>query len=236
MDKISYSLFYTAKNYTQLQEISNKGLQTVHSWLCTNRLSLNMDKTHFLIFNKKQTTTNIQLRLGNYNINQENCTKYLGIIIQDNLKWNKQINNIINKLNRLIPLFYILRNTLSIEKKKMVFKALALSQINYAIELYGRKNSTWIKQLQITQNRLLKILFHKNHMINTTLLHQELDMLKVLEHTQLRLILYIYDNRTKYINQRLYTLRNQLNIEVNHYTFNFIMYFVLLSYIYIILV
>jgi len=104
----------------------------------------------------------------------------------------------------------------------MVFKALALSQINYAIELYGRKNSTWIKQLQITQNRLLKILFHKNHMINTTLLHQELDMLKVLEHTQLRLILYIYDNRTKYINQRLYTLRNQLNIEVNHYTFNFI--------------
>ena len=94
-------------------------------------------------------------------ISKFNYTKYLGLIIQDDLKWNKHINNLINKLNAQIPLYFTLRDTLPKDKLNIVYKSITFSLINYGIELYGRKNNIWLKQLQKTQNRLLKILHKK---------------------------------------------------------------------------
>ena len=66
------------------------------------------------------------------------------------------------------------------------------SKINYAIELYGRKNNQWFRQLQKSTNRILKILFnkHKRHSIDT--LHRELQLLKIQDQANLRLSLLVH--------------------------------------------
>jgi len=48
------SIFVTAKNYNELKKQANEILNKVHIWLCTNRLSLNLEKTHFLLFSKRK--------------------------------------------------------------------------------------------------------------------------------------------------------------------------------------
>lgn len=75
------------------------------------------------------------------------------MVIRDDLKWDKHIQNIINKLNKQIALYYTIRNTLPLNKTSMIYKAISFSVINYGIELYGRKNTIWLKQPHKTKKK-----------------------------------------------------------------------------------
>ena len=65
-------------------------------WLIANKLTLNINKTHYLNFSKIKSQ--IELKLGNITIQQQNETKYLGMILQDNLLWDKHILSVIKKI------------------------------------------------------------------------------------------------------------------------------------------
>ena len=48
------NLFYSAKDLQHLEETVNRELGEINTWLCANKLSLNIDKTHFVIFHPHQ--------------------------------------------------------------------------------------------------------------------------------------------------------------------------------------
>ena len=186
------SIFSTGETYSELEENANKSLNECQEWLLINRLSLNIDKTQYMVFNRSESKIKLNLAIGSIPIKQTSNTKYLGLTMQDNLKWNIHINNTINKLNKMIPLFYSIKKILPKNKLILVYKSLAMSVINYAIELYGRKNNVWLKQMQKTQNRLLKILTSSAKLTSTNKLHKELNILKISDHAQVRLCLLIH--------------------------------------------
>lgn len=229
------SLFCVSDNYVELESMANQALKDCHNWLRCNRLTLNIAKTHYLIFKKtNRDTPHFSLKLGDETIKEENETKYLGLIIQNNLNWNIHISKTINSINKLIPLFYQIRRFLTPNKRLLIYKSLVLSKINYAIELYGRKNSNWLKQLQTTQNRLLKIILFRERLFHTNQIHHDTKILKVEHQAELRLLLLIHRNiyypqlqpelmtKTIKLNNSLTNrnLRNNLNIFLTTQSFN----------------
>ena len=48
------NLFYSAKHLQHLEETVNRELGEINTWLCANKPSLNIDKTHFVIFHPYQ--------------------------------------------------------------------------------------------------------------------------------------------------------------------------------------
>ncbi len=48
------NLFYKHKNLDTLQLNVNKELTNIHTWLCANKLSLNMEKSNFILFHFAQ--------------------------------------------------------------------------------------------------------------------------------------------------------------------------------------
>ena len=44
------NIYYEAESSEQLEQVINKELKKLHTWLMVNRLSLNMDKTNFIMF------------------------------------------------------------------------------------------------------------------------------------------------------------------------------------------
>ena len=133
----------------------------------------------------------LSLKIGDTLIQEKTKTKYLGLIVQSDLKWDNHIIQLTNRLNSLIPLFYQIKNIIIKEKKILIYKALGFSKINYAIELYDSRNSTWIKHLQKTQNRLIKILLNKNKLTSTNKLHKDNNLLKISDHARLRMALLV---------------------------------------------
>ena len=61
----------------------NRELKKVRKWLDANRLSLNIDKTNFVVFHSPQIklVEPVIIRLGKKKIKHENCAKFLGIML-----------------------------------------------------------------------------------------------------------------------------------------------------------
>jgi hypothetical protein len=94
------NLFYRNASLENLQSNLNHELDKVYIWLCANRLSLNIEKSNFVIFHPSQRRlhSNIQLTLNNIQLEQKNCIKYLGVFIDSHLCWKPQIEYIAKKL------------------------------------------------------------------------------------------------------------------------------------------
>ena len=85
--------FYANKNFTLLEAPVNNQLIEIQKWLCVNKLSLNIDKSNFLIFHppQKKLPFHIELSISNKTIKQENNLKYLGGLIDKHSNWKAHV-------------------------------------------------------------------------------------------------------------------------------------------------
>ena len=68
----------------------NEELKDISSWLKANTLSLNIKKTHFMIFfSKNKTQPNVYINVES--ISENSKTKFLGVIIDNKLCWKDHI-------------------------------------------------------------------------------------------------------------------------------------------------
>ena len=84
--------------YQKLIETLNEELCKVDKWLQANKLTLNIRKTHYMLFHRvrlKKEQLNIYFR--GETIFRVNSTNFLEVIIDDKLKWTAHIQYIKNK-------------------------------------------------------------------------------------------------------------------------------------------
>ena len=84
------NLLISDKDIKKLCDNANRELCKVANWLAANKLSLNVKKTHFVIFRAKDKKLTIILtthnyKTGNQNIEQVNSTNFLGLNIDQDL-------------------------------------------------------------------------------------------------------------------------------------------------------
>ena len=93
------NLFYANANLVNLEAIINENLEKIFDWLAANKLSLNIDKTNFVLFHPTQQIPNyeISLYIKNNRIKQEKYIKYLGILLDSNLSWKYHIPHLAKK-------------------------------------------------------------------------------------------------------------------------------------------
>ena len=88
------NLFYEAKNLSALETTVNHEVTNLYIWLCANRLSHNIDKSNKVLFLPPQRNIHrfsFSLSINNHQLKREYCIKYLGLMIDSNLSWKKQV-------------------------------------------------------------------------------------------------------------------------------------------------
>ena len=87
------NIYYEADNMEKLETVVNKELRKLGTWLIGNRLSLNIDKTNFLIFHlyNKPLKQRITLKIHKKAISESDYMNYLGIMVDSTLTWNIHI-------------------------------------------------------------------------------------------------------------------------------------------------
>ena len=98
------NIYCEANTLQELEFIINKELKELRTWLIVNRLSLNINKTNFVIFHpyNKPLKQNITLKLHKNAISEKESVKYLGIMIDSTLTWQTHIYKI--KIKNLLGL------------------------------------------------------------------------------------------------------------------------------------
>ena len=77
------NIYYESNSLNELEKTVNKELSKLYLWLNVNRLSLNIDKTNFIIFHpfNKPSKKQVTIKINKKALNEKECIKYLGVII-----------------------------------------------------------------------------------------------------------------------------------------------------------
>ena len=80
------NLFCNGSDLEALETNINQELAKISKWLKTNKLSLNVKKTHYMVFSKPRIGKfRLRLMIDGENIDEVEKTKFLGIIIDNKL-------------------------------------------------------------------------------------------------------------------------------------------------------
>ena len=84
----------------ELKTVLYKNLSDINSWFKANLLSLNINKTCLLHFRSNCNIDNtLEINYMNTTITNIPSVKFLGLLVDDTLSWDRHINHIASKLS-----------------------------------------------------------------------------------------------------------------------------------------
>ena len=139
------AIIINGNTWKSVEEIANNVLNTVVDWLNNNNFSLNVEKSNYILFGNRKTKIPLNLKLiihsndnnKTYFVNRVENIKYLGVMIDSNMKWKQHIKNVTQKLRYLIYIFANLKYILNQKTLIKVYYALFESKATYGIIACG---------------------------------------------------------------------------------------------------
>ena len=107
------NLFYRGKYVNVMAQEINIELSQISLWLKTNKLSLNIKKTHFMLFHRKKRDAVIKIQIDNEEIDRVYKTKFLGVIIDHKITWKEHVTYVSGKMSRSIGILIKARSCLN---------------------------------------------------------------------------------------------------------------------------
>ena len=188
------NLFYKHKSLTALEITLNNELVNVHNWLCANKLSLNVEKSSFVVFHppQRKLPANFELFIFNHKLRREYFIKYLGILIDSNLTWRNQINNIVKKVKRNVGILSKLRYYVGLHILIKLYYALIYPFLIYGIISWGNTYNTTLQPLFILQKKAIRIMTFSNFDEHSSPLFKQLKIVKLYDLVTLHNVVFMY--------------------------------------------
>ena len=104
-------------------------------WPDVNKLSLNIDKTKFIIFNSPQQHSSpmINIKTGNLPIKNASYVKFLGVLLHENLTWKYHLTELSKKLARTCGMYFKVRHFLPMNVPICFYNPLFSPFLQYGI-------------------------------------------------------------------------------------------------------
>ena len=189
------NVFINNSNLSTLNTICQLTINKISEWLLANRLTVNYDKTCYMIFsptNVNITPLELKLNINNSVINKVASTKYLGIQIDENLNWKFHINELCLSLRKYVGVFYKLSLKLPPNVLKLIYYSIIYPRILYGIEVYANTYMINLHDLMILNNRILRIIQHKPITTNTNELYTSFNTLPINKLFQYQMLIHAH--------------------------------------------
>ena len=173
-------------------EIINDELNKIFSWFCINKLSINPDKTKYMIFKTKQSNLS-NLNLPTLILNGEilervNEFLYLGTFLDENLTWDSHINYISNKISKSIGILRRLKFAVPRNILRTIYFALIHPHLNYGTLTWGFN----LNRIEKLQKQAVRIITHSYYLEHTSNLFKRLRILKIEDIFWLKQLVFYY--------------------------------------------
>src|ERR1043165_1920485 len=148
------NVFISDKSVESLFERANHELTTISSWFRANKLSLNIDKTKFILFRSRRKLLpayNYRLTIDGQQIMQTESCKFLGVYLDQNLTWKEHITQISKKLAKNISILSRIRHCLSKNTLQSLYYSLIFPYLSYCNICWAANYTSYLKDLEILQ-------------------------------------------------------------------------------------
>ena len=132
------TLIFSHRNLKYLRFCVEEELCRIHDWFNTNKLTLNIDKSSYLLFDaNKVKSTDFTLSLNGLKILRVSCAKYLGTWLDDKLSWDAHVSNLMLKLKCGLGMLKRSRTLLSSSSKRLLYYGQIHSNLCYCLGVWG---------------------------------------------------------------------------------------------------
>jgi hypothetical protein len=176
------NVFINGKDIDVLMKNMNIELGKLIVWLQCNRLSLNIKKKHFMIFKSKRKKINrplIPLQMNSEYLQEVTYTKFLGIIIDNELSWSQHINYIKGKIAKGIGIIGKAKHLLNQETLKTLYYSFVYPYLNYCIIVWGNTYNKYVDELFKLQKKVVRIITGSHYLEHTKELFRTLYILPI---------------------------------------------------------
>ena len=191
------SLTATGKDLDALLQGINSELPASHEWLCSNRLTLNLSKTKYLVFQPRQKiNSNLYppLKLADQYLEQSYSVKNLGLIIDCFLSWHEHIYHISSKISKSVNIITKLKPHVASQSLISIYYALVYPYLIYGCVLWGNNYEAPLSQLVSLQNKVVRIINNVPLLDHITPHYVNLGLIKFPDIVKLYTCQLIYDH------------------------------------------
>lgn len=192
------SIFQSGTSWTTLVECINAELNKVNDWFVANKLTLNINKTNYIVF---KSYRKIKPAIGDLSINSEPITKvdsvkFLGVFIDRHLSWRDHINYISLKIAKNIGIISRVAKILPKNIRLSLYNSLILPYLSYANLIWASNYVSPLQRLVILQKRAVRMIVGASRTEHSQPIFKDLNLLnlKQINTLQIALLLYSYSH------------------------------------------
>ena len=158
-------LICSDKDPTRLHTVIQTDLETLDEWLYNNSLSFNAQKTKYMMFKTRGRAypSLSPIIINGTQIQETTCIKYLGLMIDDKLSWKQHIDYVKKITSPFLGMIKRTTHLIPVETRLSIYYAYVHSHLTYLISVWGYAGSTWLKQIQIVQNKAIRRIFWNDY-------------------------------------------------------------------------
>ena len=138
------NLFKSGSNLSDMEDELNSEFTKISTWLKTNKLSLNIGKTHFMLFtNKKRKDHYVNIMIDGTKIEEVKKTKFLGVIIDNKLSWKDHVAHVASKVSRGMGVILKARNYLNRKSLLTLYYTFVYPYLTYCNHIWENIRVIW---------------------------------------------------------------------------------------------
>ena len=172
------NMFASGNDPSELVRKTNEEIEkNILSWLDVNKLTLNVKKTHFMVFRnyRRKLTINDTLMIRGHEIEIVESTEFLGVYLDSGFTWRNHIDYIKGKIARGIGILYKARKYLKENTLITLYYSFIYPYLCYCIEVWGNTYKSYIEPFLRLQKKVPRIITGSKKLSDTAPLFNELN-------------------------------------------------------------
>ena len=196
------TIYLSNSDLNVLYTEANIVVNDLYNWFCANKLSLNANKTKYIIIRPPHRPCNLEnyhicinnTRLSRVGNNcSESSTKFLGIYIDECLTWRYHAAHINSKISRAIFAIKQLKFTVPLSILKTLYFALIQPHLSYGILAWGNAGSKILHKTIQLQKYAIRTIHKAAYNSHTDPLFNKSQILKLTDLYEYESVLFMYD-------------------------------------------
>ena len=145
-----------AEKIEDIIQICTDSLEKLSVWCEANKLSMNYNKTKFMLVKHKKTNDITDIKIGDRIIGQVHSYEYLGVLLDESLCHNGYIDRIYKKTNTKLGILSRIRRFISERTALNIYKTMIRPHLDYIDFVVDSGSVNRISQLDKLQNEAIR--------------------------------------------------------------------------------
>ena len=161
------TVYISHRSRSYIKFCLSSDLEAIQDWFRANSLTLNLDKTVLLYFGRGRSKPLDNIEIGSHKLKAATSTKFLGLWIDNKLKWREHVQKLLTKLQAKKALLQRSKHLLTTHAKRILYFAQIQSNLTYGLLIWGSMiTKEDFQKLEKIQNKCVQLIEPRKQLSN----------------------------------------------------------------------